>query len=342
MGANILTTNMKNAGSSKTITYNVLGNSSAAVNEKLTFNGVGTATINVSTAINAHSVTLTLSSDTANTVNITGGAAGGTITHSGSGVVGIANVTVDATATASAVTLTSNAVGSTIKGSHSAVNTLTTGAGSNTFFGGSAADVFTITNNGATNGLTRISGHYNETNIGNSYVFKIAALAGAASDRPVVINDFNAGGINSSPVDKITFSKTNPPTGHKYGNGSSAAVGGDAAVVQNFTTADTILAATNILNYTGGVVADSNAMQTLIRGTAKLTFAGGNVTLATADSVLLTYYDGSSTHVALITQTVDTKSTTATADGAATVTDIALLAGVNNANIDSTDFNTFI
>jgi hypothetical protein len=338
---NALTTNLKTPGISNSITYNILGNTDAAVASKLTFNGVGTANVNLTTSITTQTVTFTLATDIGNKVVVTGGGAGSTIAHSGGGVLGYAG-TFDASGAASNVTLTSNASGSNILGSHTGINSFTTGASYNNFTGGAAADTFTITGNAGTAGkLSTVQGHYNEINVANTYVFKAAAAS--ATLEPVTISDFNPG-TNSTAVDLIQISYGTVAAGgvaYMTGAGNASVGAAAAAVIQTVSssTATTLNSTTNFVNYTASTVANAAAMQAIVQAAGtKFTF-GATVSVGTRNVMPIAYYDGSNTHLAILTQVTNAGIDTSTGVGDATITDIALLTGVNNTYLDSTDIS---
>jgi len=333
--SNALTTNSSAPAANRIVNFKVLGNadSGATSYQHLVANGVGTVNVDISTSQTSNVNLNVGTSDGLNlnpNVNITGGNANSTIAL---GTVALTG-TYDASAALSNVTATGGSVASTIKGSHTGVNTFTTGIADNTFFGGNAADIFTI--NAAATSVS-IAGHFGEITVGNTY-----NLNGIHTGAPANLVDFNAG-TNTTAVDKITFAGN-----FTYGSigrlisQNDLTTNGNAVVTQSTALSSAITLATgvNVLKATGSY-ANAAAVLTALGGTngcSVSTAGAGSVTPLTNDGLIFFYKNSTDglVHGAVAGLT----AVDATHATIASFNEIMILGGTNDIDtIDATDFN---
>jgi hypothetical protein len=323
------------------VAVNVLGiTPTGAVADTLNITGFTAATLNISTlAIPAGGNTLgfTFSSTSSiTTLTVTGGNASSIVAVSFN-TLPAAITTFNASACLSPITVTANnAVGVSITGSFTAINTLIGGSNADNISGGTAADTIN-----AKGGINTVTGH--GAGIGNTATdvntYRFTDPTGITT-----ITDCNLGAPNSS-VDLIQLQSvlTTPTSNGLIGflNGNSGNLSGvNVGVTGNNWSGSgaLILTATqNIVIVTTTAISTTAQLAAAIGTTNIRTSGGGNWSVANK-GIPFVYSDGTNIHISVVQ--VNTIASAFINAATGKIDEIITLSGIaSTANFDTTDFS---
>jgi Ca2+-binding RTX toxin-like protein len=230
---------------------------------------------------------------------ITGDQAGDTLnvlaTTSTGETINISN-----TATTGAVTMTGLAGADSLTGSATTATTFTGAAGSDVIVGGSAADtVNVLLEAAAADGLTLGGG-------ADSIVIDNASAAGTVS--PILVTDYNAGTVATNvdvlTVDESAINAMTTVTALSDTNDTDSDA--NAAVVVILTADASTVATCDLVVLSQDYATDAAALAGMATAGSDTFTMGG--TLDNNDAILIAYYTGSHTNIAVATTTGGTSS----------------------------------